>query len=398
MGPVEIVKSIYWVGANDRTTELFEGLWPIFQEGVSYNAYLIKDEKTVLVDLVKDMKTDDFLDNVQKILPTLKLDYIVLNHLEPDHTGALNTIRRVAPNVTFLVSEKGKKLLKAFYGIEKNVSVVKDGDELSTGERTLKFFYTPFVHWPETIMTYEKNDCILFSCDAFGSYGALRGTIFDEDSVDLEFYKKEMLRYYSNIVATFSRQVIKTAEKLESVPIKIIAPSHGLVWKTHPSEPIKLYKRWATYSSIPSEEGITLLYASMYGNTEKAMYSVAKGIADTGVRVDIFDVTRTHLSYILPSLWQKRGVVIGAPTYEGSLFPPMVNVLEMAALKRVMHKKAFVFGSFGWSGGASRKIRQIVEPLRWEIVDVLEFNGRATAEVLQEAEKLGRKIASTVMS
>ncbi|MFW6082663.1 MAG: FprA family A-type flavoprotein, partial [Chloroflexota bacterium] len=243
MPPVEIRPGIHWIGVNDRTTDLFEGLWPITQEGVSYNAYLIDDEKKAIVDLSKSLKTDDFFDQIHQVVGLGQLDYVIVNHMEPDHSGVLRTLRRVAPQVTVVTTNKAREMLEAFYGITEDVRVVEDGETLSLGQRTLRFVSTPFVHWPETMMTYVEGEEVLFSCDAFGSYGALRGGIFDDQCTDFAFYEKEALRYFVNIVSLFSRPVLQAISKLEDVPISIIAPSHGLIWREHPERIVELYKR-----------------------------------------------------------------------------------------------------------------------------------------------------------
>jgi anaerobic nitric oxide reductase flavorubredoxin len=398
MPPVEIKPNIHWIGVNDRTTDLFEGLWPITQEGVSYNAYLIDDEKKAIIDLAKALKTDEFFGQIDQIVDVSQLDYVVVNHMEPDHSGVLNTLRRIAPQVTILGTEKTRAMLESFYGITKGVQVVQDGETLSLGRHTLQFVYTPFVHWPETMMTYETGEQILFSCDAFGSYGALRGAIFDDECTDPAFYEREALRYYVNIVAVFSRPVLKAIDKLADVPVSVIAPSHGLIWRKNPGHVVALYKKWAEYATGPTEVGVTLVYGSMYGNTEKMMNAVAQGVSEAGVPVSIFDVTHTHVSYILPSLWTQRGVIVGAPTYEGSLFPPMVQVLEMAAAKKIQNKKVARFGSYGWSGGAQRRFESLIEPLKWELSDSFEFVGSPTEEDLRRGEKLGAQFARLIKS
>ncbi|RLC62491.1 MAG: FprA family A-type flavoprotein [Chloroflexi bacterium] len=396
MPPIEITSDIYWIGVNDRTTDLFEGLWPITQEGVSYNAYLINDQKKAIVDLAKALKTDEFFEQIDQVADVSQLDYIIVNHMEPDHSGILRTMRRMAPQTTILGSEKTRAMLESFYGITEGVQVVQDGETLSLGQHTLKFVHTPFVHWPETIMTYETGEQILFSCDAFGSYGALRGGIFDDECTDPEFYHREALRYYVNIVAVFSKPVLNAIAKLADVPVSIIAPSHGLIWRKNPHRIVELYQQWAEYATGPTEVGITLLYGSMYGNTEKAMNAVAHGISQEGVPLTIFDVARTHVSYILPSLWTQRGVVVGAPTYEGSLFPPMAQVLDMAATKRIRNKKVARFGSYGWSGGAQRHFERLIEPLKWELTDSFEFTGGPTEEDLRRCEEFGAGFARFV--
>jgi len=396
MPPVPIKPDIYWIGVNDRTSDLFEGMWPITREGISYNTYLIDDEKKAIVDLTKSLKTDEFLDQVHQLVGLSELDYVVVNHMEPDHSGVLRTLRRVAPQVTILGTKKTRDMLEAFYGVTENVRVVGDGETLSLGERTLRFFSTPFVHWPETMMTYVEEEGVLFSCDAFGGYGALRGGIFDDQCTDFGFYEKEALRYYVNIVAVFSRPVLNAISKLESVPISIIAPSHGLIWREHPERIVELYQHWAGYAGEPGDVGVTLVYGTMYGNTEEVMNAVAQGISDEGVPVDIFDARRTHVSYILPSLWTNRGVMVGAPTYEGSLFPPVAQVLSMAATKRIRNKTASHFGSYGWSGGAQREFESFVEELKWEMTEPFEFNGGATDEDLRHGEAYGAQFARMI--
>ncbi|HUV06390.1 MAG TPA: FprA family A-type flavoprotein [Spirochaetia bacterium] len=396
MATVEIKPDIYWVGVNDRTTDLFEGIWPITREGVSYNSYLINDEKKVIIDLSKAIKTDIFFDHISEIVALSDIDYVILNHMEPDHTGVLRTLKRMAPKMTILGTPKTKKMLEDFYGITENIREVGDGETLSLGKTQLTFIHAPFVHWPETMVTYETTQKILFSCDAFGGYGALRGTIFDDECGDMDFYLKESLRYYANIVAKFSGPVLKAIEKLSGTPVAIIAPSHGLIWRKDPGRIVDLYKKWAEYATRQTEPAITLVYGSMYGNTEMMMNAVIQGISSTGVPVEIFDAARTHVSYILPALWTNAGVAIGTPTYEVGVFPPVGQVLEMAALKRIMNKKAFMFGSFGWSGGALKKIRDIIDPLKWDLVETYEFAGGPTTEELKRGEKLGADFARTV--
>lgn len=396
MSTVEIRPDTFWVGVNDRTTDLFEGLWPISREGVSYNAYLIRDEKRAMIDLAKAFKTDEFFDQVAEVTDLQAIDYIVLNHMEPDHSGVLRTLLRIAPQATLLGSDKTKAMLESFYGITKNVRVVQDGETLALGKHTLQFFSTPFVHWPETIMTYDTAQHVLFSCDGFGGYGALRGALFDDDGVDLSFYEQEALRYYANIVAKFSRMVLRAIEKLANVPVEMIAPSHGLIWRKDPGRIVELYRRWAGYATGPGEAGITLIYSSMYGNTDKMMNAVAQGISHEGLPLDIFDATRTDVSYILPFLWTRSGVMVGAPTYEGALFPPMAHTLDTALRKGVRNRKVARFGSYGWSGGAQKEFEKIVAELGWENLGLFEFVGTPSEEELRQGEMFGREFARAV--
>lgn len=393
MSVVQIRPDIYWIGVNDRTTDLFEGLWPIDQTGVSYNAYLIRDEETALIDLAKAFKADEFLGQVAQLASLDAIDYVIVNHIEPDHSGLLSLIRWLAPRATIIGTEKTRELVEAFYGDSGSFRVVQDGETLSLGKHTLQFLSTPFVHWPETMMTYDQGEKVLFSCDAFGSYGALRGAIFDDQCVDMGFYEREALRYYVNIIAKFSGPVLRAIKKLQPIPVEVIAPSHGLIWRKEPQRIVELYARWARYATEPAEPGVTLVYGSMYGNTEKMMNAVAQGISREDVPLEVFDVARTHYSYILPSLWTKSGVMIGAPTYEVGLFPPMAHLLDIATRKRVLNKKAAWFGSYGWSGGAQKELTDLITPLKWELVDTLEFRGGPTPDDLAAAEEFGARFA-----
>jgi flavorubredoxin len=392
----KIADDIFWVGVNDRTTDLFEGLWPIEGTGISYNSYAIKDKKNVLIDLAKAFKTDDFLNQISGIFPISEIDYIVLNHMEPDHTGVIKTLRMLSPKAEIICTPKAVQMLSDFYGITEGIRAVKDGDTLDTGSRKISFHHVPFVHWPETMVTYDPKAKVLFSCDAFGGYGALQGALFDDEYSDIAYYEKESLRYYANIVAKFATPVLNAIKKLSTIEISTIAPSHGLVWRKSPSRIIELYRQWAEYGSSGGVRGVTLLYGTMYGNTEVMMNKVAEGIASAGIKPEIFDVARTHTSYILPALLVNKGVVVGAPTYEVSLFPYMKTALEKAALKNIKNKKAVYFGSYGWSKGALKKTMEITEPLGWEYIGNLEFAGGPTLDTLQKGFELGRLIAESV--
>ncbi len=399
MPAVEIRDGIFWIGVNDRTTDLFEGLWPITPGGVSYNSYLVRGERTAVIDLSKEIKVDEFLEQVAGVADLGSLDYIVINHMEPDHSGLLRTLLRIAPQVTILGSEKTVALLDSFYGVTKNVRAVADGETLALGEHRLRFLSTPFVHWPETIMTYEEVHRVLFSCDAFGGYGALRGGLFDDECPDPAFYEREALRYYANIVAKFSPMVLRAIDKAAGIPVDVIAPSHGLIWRRDPGRIVELYRRWAGYAKGPGEPGVTLVYASMYGNTEKMMNAVAQGVSAEGLPLEIFDATRTHVSYILPSLWTRSGVIVGAPTYEAGLFPPMAGVLDMARRKAVRGRKVARFGSYGWSGGAQRELDKLFTDLRWEqVLEPFEFVGAPSEADLKRGEAFGRAFARALLA
>ena len=396
MQPEAISKDIFWVGVNDEKTELFEGLWPIREEGISYNSYLIKDEKTALIDLCKNIYQDEYLNDLQKVVNPGEIDFLVVNHMEPDHSGALKAFREIAPQVEILTTQKAVKMLADFFCITENIRVVDDGEEIPLGIHTLQFISAPMVHWPETMMTFEKQTGTLFSCDAFGGFGKLTDGIFDDDYADISFYEQESLRYFANIVAAFSKAVLNAGAKLADLEICTIAPSHGLVWRSNPKHIISLYIKWAGYSKGTAEKGAAMLHGSMYGNTDLLSTVIEKGLRAAGIPVEVFDVTKTHVSYILPALWKFQGAVIGAPTYEGTLFPTMALVLQMAEIKRVFGKQAAYFGSYGWGGGALRFINNQFEKLKWELTDSMETAGGPTETDLEEAEKFGRRFGELI--
>ncbi len=392
----EIKPGVYWIGVNDRTTDLFEGLWPITREGISYNSYVIDGDKKVLVDMAKDFKSDVLLDQISNVIDPAALDYIVINHMEPDHTGVVRILHRLAPQAQIFCTARAEEMLQNFFQISENVHVIEDGETLDLGSHSLTFYVTPMVHWPETMMTVETQHKVLFSCDAFGGYGALQGGIFDDEYKDLSAYEDDALRYYANIVSKFSRPVLKAIDKLSSAEIDVVAPSHGLVWRGQPGRIIELYQKWAQYSQGDVERAVTLIYGTMYGNTEEVVDAVAQGVARAGVPLSVFDVRHTHASYILPSIYTREGVLIGAPTYEGELFPPMAHLLDLCHRKRFHNRKAAYFGSYAWSGGARREVDKWAETLKWEIVESWEFAGGPTAEDLDKAEEFGYRFAQSL--
>ncbi len=396
MRPVEIRPGIYWVGVNDRVTDLFEGLWPIDQAGVSYNAYLIKDEKTALIDLSKEILSDDYLAQLSEVVDLASLDYVIINHMEPDHTGALQRILEFAQNAQILGMPKTVRMLDDFYGLTENITQLANNEELSLGKNTLRFVYTPLVHWPETMMTYLVEEQILFSCDGFGGYGTLDGGIFDDDYADLAFFESEALRYFSNIVAAFSKSVLSAMKKFADVPIKMVAPSHGLIWRKDPGRILELYQTWSEYHRQPAEAGITVLFGTMYRNTEHALNAALEGIAAEGMPVSVHDVRKTHVSHILPDLWTQRGVLVAAPTYEGKLFPPAMDVLMMANRKRVTHKTAAYLGSYAWSGGGQADFEAIAEKMGWQVSQGFGFIGGPKTDGLTRVYEIGRQLAKAV--
>ena len=401
MKATEITDGIYWIGANISSNDLFEGLWPI-PNGVTINSYVVKGDKIAIIDLVRDWggAQSNLIDELKSIGINIKdVDYFILNHLEPDHTGDLRGFNELSGKTEIITSKKGKPLVEAFYGITENVRAVSSGDTLDLGQgKVLTFYDIPNVHWPETMATFESSTGTLFPCDAFGSFGALKGSLFDDENSEEDhlFYENESLRYYANIVGPFSNFVLKAIDALGPLDIKIIAPSHGLVWRRNPGTIVKRYKTYANYMNDYAEPRISVIWGSMYSNTEKMLRSVLRGIASEGVHVEIFRVPEDDKSYILASAWESAGLVFGMPTYEYKMYPPMQDLISLLAKKHVWHKKVFRFGSFGWSGGAQKHFDQMTENLKWDCLEPLEFQGGPTDEDLDKGFEMGKKIALEV--
>jgi flavorubredoxin len=335
---------------------------------------------------------------LQSVTDIHKLDYIIVNHTEPDHTGALPIIRDMAPQAEIYCTKKAAEMLNSFYGIHDRVHVVSDGETLKLGKHTLQFIPAPLLHWPDTMLTHLDTHKILFTCDAFGGFGALPGYIFDDESPNLDYYKSESLRYYANIVCRFSPAVKKAIKKVQAAGLdfEIIAPGHGLVWREDPAAIVNLYAKWSEYFNGDAEPAVTLLYASMYGNTARCADTVAQGIASQGLRVDMFDIARTHASYILPSVLQNKGVVFGVPTYEAGLFPLAAHVMDIIARKNIRHRECAAFGSFLWSGGAQKEFGALTEKLQWNMISMGEFQGGYKSDDVSWAFSLGKDIALRV--
>ena len=401
MPAIEMKPGIWWVGVNVRSHDLFEGLWPI-PDGVSLNSYIVKGDKIAIIDLVREWSgsSSNLLQQLETAgITPAEVDYIVANHLEPDHSEFLRNFRRLAPRAEILASPKGIELAQALCGVTEGARAVADGEELDLGAgKKLVFAHIPFVHWPDTMVTYEPNSQVLFSCDAFGGFGALKGILYDDEVLpeDQDFYYRGMLRYYANIVANFAKPVQRAIDKLKGIPVSVIAPSHGLVWRSDPGEVVQRYLRFAGYSGGQCEKGITLLWSSMYGNTKAVTDAVMRGVAREGVPMEVFEVPLADHSYILASVFKNKGIIVGAPTYEVKMFPPMAQALDSIARKRMTGRKAFHFGSFGWSGGAQKEFETVAEELKWELSESLEFRGAPSSEDLSKAEDLAAAFARAI--
>ncbi len=393
--------SIFCLHADIHTDDLFEGIWPI-PNGVSLNSYIVRGEKIALVDLVRDWSGAP--KQIEEELAWIgvkfeDVDYLILNHLEPDHTGWLREFKTRCPKAEIISTAKGINLVKSFYHIEAGLKPVKDGDTLDLGGGiVLHFFETPNVHWPETMMTWEPKSGTLFSCDAFGSFGALGDRVFDDQFTPEEHmaFEKETLRYYANIVSSFSMFVDKAIAKLSSLEIKYIAPSHGMVWRKNPKKIIELYATYASYSKGPAEKEIAIIWGSMYGNTKEGLDAVIRGIEAEGIPYSIRRVPNEDVSYVLADACKSSGLVLAMPTYEYAMFPPMAYAIDILKRKHVFGKTVLRIGSWGWVGGAKKEYEAAIEPLKWNSLESVEWPGLPSGDTLKQLEEKGRELARMV--
>lgn len=391
---VNVTERIYWLGVNDRRKNLFENMWPL-PNGVSYNSYLIKDEKTALVDTV-EMGTDSgYLAWVENLLEGCDLDYLIINHMELDHAGEVGAIVRRYPNVQIIGNSKTFKILIAYYGeLTDRLVEVCDGAELDLGHHLLRFVFTPWVHWPETMMTYDVTEGVLFSADAFGTFGTLDGGIFD-DEIEFESYREEMRRYYSNIVGKYSNMVQKALAKLAGIPVHYLCPLHGPVWRKNPTRVIELYDRWSRYQA---RDGVVIIYASMYGNTAHIADYIARRLSQEGVKkIKVHDVSKSHLSYLISDIWKYKGVILGSCAYNTKMFPLMESLTRELEHMGVKNKYLGLFGSYSWNGGGVRNLNTFAETIGWEqVAPAADVFGTPTAEKLAQCDALAVAMARKI--
>lgn len=361
---IEIKKNIFWIGVNDRRTHLFENYWPL-PKGVAYNSYVILDEKVAVIDTVERSRMENYLGKLDDILQGKPVDYLVINHMEPDHSGSIKALLCHYPGVTIVGNAKTFPMLRNYYGIDHNLLEIKEGDKLSLGKRELQFYMAPMLHWPETMVTYLTDEKILFSGDIFGAFGTLDGGIFD-DQVDLDYLEEEISRYYSNIVGKYGAPAQTALKKLSALSIGTICATHGPLWRSHISDIIAKYDRWSKYETDP---GVVIAFSSMYGHTENMADCIARYLAEKGIRkIRIHDTSKTHPSYIINDIFRYKGVILGSCAYNGGIFPTMetlLNELEHMGIKN--HLLSF-FANKTWAGGAVPRFAQFADKIKWEIV------------------------------
>ena len=386
----EIAKDIFYVGVNDRIKHKFENMLPL-PYGVSYNSYLITDEKTALIDTVDVCYGEVFIDKIKSQLGDKSVDYLIINHMEPDHSGSISLIRKYYPNMTIVGNKKTLEMLEGYYGIDDNTLEISDGEVLSLGKHKLQFHFTPMVHWPETMMTYDETENVLFSGDAFGCFGTLDGGVMDTE-MNVDKYWDEMIRYYANIVGKYGAPVQKALQKLTPLDIKIICSTHGPVWKEYVSKAVDIYDRMSRYEG---KEGAVVVYGSMYGNTERMAEAVAQGLTMGGIKnVILHNVSKSDASVILRDIFKYKGLVLGSPTYSNELYPEIDSLLKKMEIRSIKKRDFAYFGSFTWAGIANKKLAEFGEKMKWRVVNftVEEKMGLKDSNY-QSCILLGRKTA-----
>ena len=386
-----ITQDIVYVGVNDRQKHKFENMLPL-PYGVSYNSYIILDDKVALVDTVDACYGDLFVDRIREDTGGRTVDYLIVNHMEPDHSGSIRLLRQHFPGVTLVGNAKTLAMVEGYYGVDDNTLEVKDGDTLVLGRHVLQFHLTPMVHWPETMMTVDTTDQVLFSGDAFGCFGALNGAVLDED-MDVSPYWDEMVRYYANIVGKYGSPVQKALQKMASVPFTTVCSTHGPVWRKHIAQVAALYDKMSRYE--PLEEGAVVVYGSMYGHTEQMAEAVAQGLARAGVRrVVVHNVSKSDASDILRDIFKYKGLVIGSPTYSNELYPEVDALVRKLELRGVRGRVYGCFGSFTWAGAAVKRLTAFGEAMQWQMADLApEEKQGLKPDTYQACIRLGKRVA-----
>ncbi len=389
----EITKGIFYVGVNDRQKHKFENMLPL-PYGVSYNSYLIVDEKTALVDTVDIGMGDIFIEKIQSQLQGRSLDYLIINHMEPDHSGSIKLIRKYYPEMIIVGNNKTLSMVEGYYGVTGNVLEVADGETLSLGTHKLQFHLTPMVHWPETMMTYELTEKILFSGDAFGCFGTLDGAVLDRN-MNVDKYWDEMTRYYANIVGKYGAPVQKALKKLTPLDLNYICSTHGPVWSEYITEVVDMYDQLSRYET---KEGVVIVYGSMYGNTELMAETVAQGVAESGIKdIIIHNVSKSDPSVIIQDIFKYRGLIIGSPTYCNELYPEVDSLLGKIELRGVKNHVFGCFGSYTWASAAVKRLTSFVETMKWPSAEVtVDEKQGLKVDNYQSCLELGRQVATMV--
>lgn len=395
---MQINDDVTYVGASDRKLALFEAVYPLVN-GVSYNSYLVNDEKTVLLDTVDRSVSGVFFENIAHVLDGRKLDYVIVNHMEPDHAATLGELVLRYPEVKIVSNAKVVAMIKQFFDfdVDARVQVVAEGDTFSTGKHTFTFAMAPMVHWPEVMVTFDTTDGILYSADAFGTFGALAGNVF-ADEVDFENkWLDEARRYYTNIVGKYGPQVQMALKKALALDIKMICPLHGPIWRENIAWFVDKYNKWSTYT--PEDNTVLIAYASIYGGTENAANILASELAKKGIKnIAMTDVSVTHPSYIISEAFRCSHIVFAAPTYNAGIFTPMETLLLDLAAHNLQNRTVAFIENGSWAPISAKLMGDIVAKMKNMTVLASKATLKSTVKDAQREEfkTLASEIAETL--
>ena len=395
----KVTEDLYWVGGNERQIELFENIFPL-AKGVSYNSYLLLDEQTVLFDTADYAIGKQFIENVMSVLNGRNLDYIVVNHMEPDHCSLIGELLLHYPDVKIIGNAKTFPMIEQFFSFDLTgkTLTVKEGDTFCSGKHTFRFIMSPMVHWPEAMMTYDEKDKVLFSADAFGTFNALNGNLFNDE---LDFNREwldEARRYYTNIVGKYGPQVQNVLKKASSLDIQMICPLHGPVWRSNLNFIIEKYNLWSRYE--PEEKGVMIAYASMYGNTENMAEILAVMLAEAGVKnIHMHNISKTHVSELISDSFKYSHIVLASPTYNNGIYPLMDNYLEDMKALSLQNRTIAVLGNGSWAPQATKLISaKIKEMKNMRLLEAsVTIKSSLKEAQLEELNSLSRQIAEEVL-
>ena len=360
----KITEDLFYIGCSDRKLALFESAYPV-KDGMSYNSYLLIDDKTVLFDTVDKICAEQFFENLGAALAGRELDYLVVQHMEPDHCALISEVVKKYPNARLVCTAKTVAMIKQFFNfdIDSRVLTVKEGDTLNSGKHEFQFVLAPMVHWPEVMVTYDRTDKILFSADAFGSFGAINGNLFD-DEVDWECdYLSEARRYYTNIVGKYGLQVQMLLKKVAGFDVKMICPLHSLIIRKNIALMVEKYDKWSTYT--PEDDAVMIAYSSVYGGTESAVDLLAAKLADSGVKnIKMYDVSMTHPSFVLSQAFRCSHIILATTTYNAGIFESMENFLHVLSSHNLQNRKYVLIQNGSWAPTCGTQMREILEKLK----------------------------------
>ena len=393
----KVTNDLTWVGADDRRLACFEGVYGV-PDGVSYNSYLLIDNKTVLFDTVDKAVSRTFFENVAHALGGRKLDYLVISHMEPDHAATIDELVLRYPDITIVCNSKIQTMLGQFFRLSDNLKylVVKEGDTLSTGKHNFTFVMAPMVHWPEVMMTYDLTDKILFSADAFGTFGALNGNLFNDEVDFFTDYLDEARRYYTNIVGKYGAQVQAVLKKAAALELNYVCPLHGFVWRSHFGDFLEKYLKWSSYT--PEENGVMIAYASVYGHTENTVNILACKLAERGIKTKVYDTSVTPASYILSDAFKYSHMVLASTTYNAGIFVTMENLVHDIANHNLQNRKVAILENGSWAAASGGLMKNALSGLKGTqfIGETVSLKSDITDSQLAELDALADAIAADI--